>query len=136
MQGAAGRIKRPPAHRFWLQGAPGKQQMLQLGERLAGPVDGGVGVHQAGAQTSCEAQGRLGALEIATEPEQVVGRPARQVAEDAADLDILLAGQQRRPLHGRVTNHPHVSGMRAFAHGDGPDVRAVRGAAEAAWHRG
>ena len=74
---------------------------FRIGERRRGfdrPADEGAG----------DAQHRLGALEIAAEPEQVVGGARRQVAEDAPDLDRAFGRQQRCLRHRRVTEHPHV----------------------------
>ena len=51
-------------------------------------------VDRAGAQHAHEPQRRLGAFEIAAEPEQIVGRPARQVAEQAGEHYLEGGGEE------------------------------------------
>ncbi len=66
--------------------APGDEQRLEAVERLARAAHRRLGIDGAGAQAAHEAQRRLGAFEIAAEPEQIVGRPARQIAEQPRDM--------------------------------------------------
>ena len=134
MQGVAGGVEGPAAQGLLVQGAPFDEQFLKAGQGLAGGVQGGLGIHQAGAEAAGQAQRSLRALKIAAEPEQVVGGAAGQVSQDPADLDLVLAGHERHALHRLVVDHPDVGGPRILTHGDGAHVQAFRRAAEAAGH--
>ena len=61
-------------------------------------IGGRVGIDRAIAEAAHQPQRRLLAFEIAAEPEQIVGRAARQIAEQAHDAHLLRRGQQARRL--------------------------------------
>ena len=134
VQSIVGGIQRPALQRRFVQGAPGDQKSLQTVQGLASAVERGLGVHQAGAQAAHQTQGGLGALEIAAEPEQIVGGSAGQVADDPPDLHLVGAGEQGDPLDRRVGDDPDIGGARALTHGDGSDIGPVGGAAESPRH--
>ena len=132
VQAGAGGVEDAAGLGMLAQGAPFHQQLAQGVKGFAGSVDRRFRRHQAGAEAADQPQRRLGAFDVPAQPEQVVRRAAGQVAQDAAHLHIFAAGDQRHPLHGFVVKDPDIGGARAFAHGNGADVGAIRHPAEAA----
>ena len=116
-----------------LRRAPGHQQVRQPADGAAAAGDR-VGIDQPAEQRAHKPQRRLAALQIAPEPEQVVGRPARQGPGDAADADPVRRRQQGDLLDRRIGRHPDVAGANAVAQADGAGIGLVGDPAEAAGH--
>ena len=110
------------------------EQALQSLDRLARAVHRRVGIDRARAEAAHEPQRRLLALEIAAEPEQIVGGSARQIAEHAHDPHLFRRRQQGRRFDRPVGEHPDVGRFDALAHRHRARVRLVGDAAEAARH--
>ena len=88
------------------------------------------------AERADQPQRRLGALEIAAEPEQIVGGAARHHAGDAPDPHRVGGRQQRRSRDRLVGEHPDIRRPRAVAHRDGAGIGLFGDPAEAAGHDG
>ena len=93
----------------------------------------GIALHAERAQ---QPQRRLGALEIAAEPEQIVGGTARHHAGDAPDPHGVARRQQRDGRNRLVRHHPDVGRPRAVAHRYRARIGLVGDPAEAAGHDG
>ena len=85
-------------------------------------------------QRAHQPQRRLGALDVAADPEQIVGGAARQRAGGALDGDALRRRQQRGLGHRPVRQHPGIGGAPALLQADGARVGVVGDAHEAARH--
>ncbi len=81
-----------------------------------------------------QAQRRLGALDIAAEPEQVGGGAARQRAGRAIDGDPVRRRQQRGRRDRLVRQDPGIAGPPALLQIDGARIEIVGDAHEAARH--
>ncbi len=93
-------------------------------------------IAQRRAQCADQADGGLGALQIAAEPEQIVGGAARQHAGDAADADGVDRRQQGRGRNSLVGDHPDVGGHRAVTHRYRARIGPIGDPAEAAGQHG
>ena len=117
-------LHRPPA-------APRGQMLLHDEHRhdALGRNEVACGSHLAAEpnhQAAQEPHGAFGALGIATEPEQVIGRAARQIAAAAVQALIRLAlREQAELLHRLIGQHPgvlaHVAGFEPRRTRIGPD---------------
>ena len=89
-------------------------------------MDRRIGVDGARAQTAQQSERRLLALEIAAEPEEIVGGAARQVAEHAHDAHLLRRRQQASSTStGSSASTQTSAGFDAFAHRNGARVGLV-----------
>jgi hypothetical protein len=61
-------------------------------------------------ETAGEQARRLGALKVATEPEQIVGGAAWQIAEKPHDAHGIGSRQKRRHLDRAISGDPHICG--------------------------
>ena len=122
-------------HGLGRRSAPGDEHALQPLDGLPRTLHGRVRVHDAPAEGPDDAQGRLGAFQIAAEPEEIVGGAAGQVAEHAQDLHMIGGGQKGGDFHGLVADDPDISGLGALAHGHRARIAmTARHAAETARH--
>ncbi len=129
-------------HRRRDQRRPHRQHVL--GDRLPVAeqrhdigVDVALGLARFGGavdQRADQAKRRLGALDVAAEPEQIGGGAARQRAGGAVDGDPVRRRQQRGRRDRLVGENPGVGGAAALLQRDGAGVEIVGDADEAARH--